>query len=140
MEEWKAIPGWDGLYEASDEGRVRSLGCFVPGYGGMKYRKGRILARATKSNGYPAVSLARDGKHFQFNVHRLIAWTFLGPQGEGLHVRHLNRMKVDCRALNLAYGTPLENEADKEIHGTRPRGENHWGYQRRAQRGYYIGK
>ena len=130
IEIWKPIPDWEQLYEASSEGQIRSLGCLVPGYGGLKYRKGRILVRAIKPNGYPAVSLARDGKHFQFHVHRLIAWTYIGPQNENLHVRHLNGKKDDCRVINLAYGTQLENEADKELHGTRPRGERHWNYGR----------
>jgi hypothetical protein len=139
IETWKPIPNWEALYEASSEGRIRSLGCWVPGNGGLKYRKGRVLARVIKGNGYPAVSLARAGERKQFNVHRLIAWTFLGPQDVRFqHVRHLNGQREDCRSSNLAYGTPLQNAADRDLHGKTPRGENHWGYRRRVERGYYV--
>lgn len=122
---WKGIPEWEDLYSASSEGRIRSLGSSVPSRIGVAYRKGRILAPATKGNGYLAVSLAREGKHFQFHVHRLIAWTFLGPQPRHTQVRHLNGIKTDCRYTNLAYGTPKENDDDKKRHGTHARGESH---------------
>lgn len=122
---WKGIPGWEDRYEANSDGRIRSLGCWVPARIGKAYRKGRVLIPAIKPNDYLAVSLARDGKHFQFHVHRLIAWTFLGPQLPKIQVRHLNGIKQDCRSSNLAYGTHQQNEEDKEIHGTRPRGEKH---------------
>jgi hypothetical protein len=125
---WKGIPGWEDLYQANSDGRIRSLGSFVPQYIGVSFRKGRTLACAVKSNGYLAVSLARDGRHFQFHVHRLVAWTFIGPQAANMQVRHLNGDRSDCRSANLAYGTQLENEADKEVHGTRPRGARHWNW------------
>jgi NUMOD4 motif/HNH endonuclease len=124
-EYWKGIPEWEDLYEASSKGRIRSLGSTVPSRVGTAYRKGRVLAPATKPNGYLAVSLARDGKHFQFHIHRLVAWTFLGPQPPKVQVRHLNGEKEDCQWTNLAYGTPKENDDDKKRHGTHARGETH---------------
>lgn len=99
----------------------------MPSRIGTAYRKGRVLAPAVKNNGYLAVSLARKGKHFQFHVHRLIAWTFLGPQPLHVQVRHLNGKKADCCFTNIAYGTSKDNERDKKRHGTHARGENHRG-------------
>lgn len=122
---WKGIPGWSDLYEASTLGRVRSLGCRVPARVGTAHRKGRVLCAVMKSNGYLAVSLARDGKHFQFHLHRIVAWTFLGPQAPKIQVRHINGNKLDSRPENLAYGSHADNEEDKRRHGTHARGENH---------------
>lgn len=57
----------------------------------------------------------------------LVCLAFHGPKPSERHeVRHLNGISTDDRAENLAWGTKQENEDDKNIHGTRPKGESHW--------------
>ncbi len=54
-------------------------------------------------------------KRLFVRVHQLVAWTFIGPQAKGLHVRHLDDDPTNNNLSNLAYGTPKENERDKVI-------------------------
>lgn len=114
-ENWKAIPGWEGLYEASNLGRVRSKDRLaVTGWGCEFTRRGKVLkpfgAKASRHNMYRYVDLCSNGNdHRKVAIHRLVAWTFLGPQESGIYVRHLNGDVQDNRLSNLAYGTPSEN-------------------------------
>jgi hypothetical protein len=131
-ETWKAIPGFEGLYEVSDHGRVRSLDR-VTGvlnrWGTITQRKfaGRVLQPETNHarGGYRYVNLYVDGAQHLRRVAVLVAAAFLGPRPDGQEVRHLNGQPTDDRKANLAYGTRKENAADREAHGTALRGEIH---------------
>jgi hypothetical protein len=115
-EEWRAIPGYEGLYEVSDQGRVRSLDrdWGPDSRGRRRPRRGKMLRPSTAS-GYPVVVLAGRSTR---SVHSLVAEAFLGPRPSGLVVRHLNGDYLDPRAENLAYSTRKENAADMYLHGT----------------------
>lgn len=110
MEEWRWIPGLEGRYAASSLGRVRSHLGPAP----------RIIGKnPTRAHGYRTLCLCPgDGGRKVEYVHAVIALAFLGPRPEGLVIRHLNGIKVDCRVSNLAYGTPAENTQDTFRHGT----------------------
>jgi hypothetical protein len=117
-------------YRVSDTGEVwsewakSSLG---RGRGSYSFRSGvwtKLRASPHKS-GYPRVILHRDGRAHHKYVHCLVAEAFLGDCPVGLEVRHRNGVKTDCSLSNLTYGTPLENSADKEVHGTILRGVEH---------------
>lgn len=104
------IPGYEGRYEVSDRGRVRSL-----------LRRGRVLAQSEHRTGmYWQVGLLAQGAKSGSArlVHHLVAAAFLGPRPPGAVVRHLNGDSRDNRPSNLAYGTPAENIADSIAHGT----------------------
>lgn len=119
-EEWRTVIGYEGRYEVSNLGRVRSL--WNPGGHGKSRRSvPKILTSSSGSSGYLIVSIC--GR--TFCVHGLVAAAFLGPRNKGAQIRHLNGNKKDARAENLAYGTPKENSADKAIHGTIVSGERH---------------
>lgn len=120
-EKWLAIKGFEGLYEVSDLGRVRSL----PRHIRSKKYKGKVLAGVVGGNGYPAVVLQKDGQKRRAAVHRLVLETFVGDCPEGMCARHLDGDKKNARLTNLAWGTPLENSADQVRHGTAPRGVTH---------------
>lgn len=112
-EDWRDIPGFEGKYQASSLGRIRSLDREVHIEGDKnrhhvrKYR-GRILTTTlNKNNGYLATSLG--GESSQREVHRFVAWTFLGAQEDGYQVNHINGIKTDNRVENLEYVTSGEN-------------------------------
>lgn len=84
FEEWRPIPGYDGYYEVSSNGRVRSLDRVRPvrnRHGGTSLRrdKGKVISPCANGNGYVYVSLHRGtGTRQNFYIHRLVAQTFLG--------------------------------------------------------------
>lgn len=105
---WRGVPGYLGLYEASDEGEIRSV------RGG--HRSGRVLS-APVSGYYRKVVLVRDGVRHTERVHRLVALTFLGLPGEGQEVRHLDGDSLNNAVSNLQWGSKVENRADMTRHG-----------------------
>lgn len=123
METWRAVPGFEGFYEVSSEGRVRSWHQYGPGL--RRSKKPRVLT-GSLSRGYRHVNLCFRGQETGKQVHVLVAEAFLGPRPPGTQCAHLNGVRGDCRASNLAWKTPAENEADKVKHGTRIQGESHY--------------
>jgi hypothetical protein len=124
-ERWLPVVGYEGLYEVTNRGRVRSLDRNVTTRAGVRRYKGRAL-RSTLVNGYPWVTLSLVGKLTARPVHQLVMEAFVGPRPEGQEVRHLNDIKTDCRwPENLAYGTKKENFADRLVNGKGNRGERH---------------
>lgn len=117
-ERWLPVPGWEGLYEVSDRGRVRSLPR-TETYRGS-HRAGGILNPWTDANGYLRVDLTHRGRIRRWKLHQLVAEVFLGPCPEGLEVCHDNGIKSDCWVGNLGYGTRAKNMRDKRRHGADP--------------------
>lgn len=120
IENWMPIPGYEGDYEVSDLGRVRSLPRRVMRRNGAScHVAGRVMStKATNRKGYVVVNLRRPGTAKTHLVHRLVLAAFVGPSPEGMETRHLNGDPCDNRLPNLAYGTPVENATDKTRHGT----------------------
>lgn len=111
MEEWRAVFGFEGSYEVSSYGRVRSLDRIIVRSDGRVLRwKGRILIpRQANAKRYPVVSLGAD---LQIGVHKLVMITFVGPCPPGMEVLHGDGDKSNNSLVNLSYGTHLENMAD----------------------------
>lgn len=109
-EQWKDIPGYEGYYQVSDMGRVRSLSRIVDMIHGGKYPvRGKILKPILKKDtGYYAVGLLRDGAR-QVTIHSLVALCFIGPLPDGYHTHHKDDNKKNNRADNLEYLTPAEH-------------------------------
>lgn len=99
IETFKDIPGYEGLYQVSDYGAVRSL----------KYGKVRYLKNVKQPNGYEIINLCRDGKPKKFRIHRLVWEAFVGPIPEGMEIDHINTIRDDNRLDNLRVATPKEN-------------------------------
>lgn len=116
---WKDIPGYEGKYQASTEGRVRSLDRIISvayPYGKIdKALKGRILrpGRFTKS-GHLSVNLGggSSAPARMHPVHQLVALTFLGPRPEGCEVCHNDGNPGNNAVSNLRYDTRSENDKD----------------------------
>lgn len=106
LEIWRPIPGYDGLFEASDWGRIS--------------QGDRLLPQKLDQGGYPYVSLWLPslGRSKRLTVHRLVTLAFYGPLPEGLVRRHLDGDRLNSRLSNLRYGTPAENNQDMVEHGT----------------------
>lgn len=125
MEEWRAVLGYEGLYEVSSAGRVRSLDRKIPHKSGFYVRPGQLLNPCLNRKGYAQVTLSRSGHIKTARVHTLVADAFLGPRPAGAVVRHLNGNGADCAKENLRYGTSQDNSDDMNTHGTVLRGERH---------------
>jgi hypothetical protein len=104
LEEWRPIPGFEGLYEASNLGRIRS--------------PRRILKQRLNNMGYPVVELSKNGRSRESLVHRQVIKAFQGDPPPGMECRHLNGVSIDNRIENLAWGSRSENTADQVVHGT----------------------
>lgn len=120
LEAWKPVVGYEGLYEVSSLGRVRSL----PRRGGSNRTYGGKILRASwqkacEGKRYLAVGLSREGESVRLRVHKLVAEAFLGPCPPGQGVRHGPAGVADNSVANLCYGTSLENAADTIRDGTR---------------------
>ena len=100
--EWRPVKDFEGYYEVSNEGDIRSLT--------RKHKKEEQILKPSKNkHGYLIVSLWRPGKRTHTSVHRVVAQAFIGECPEGFHVNHKNEVKTDNHPENLEYVTPKQN-------------------------------
>ena len=123
-ERWRPVASFEGRYEVSSAGRVRSVARWVAARGGKRLVEGRVLSPSISSGGYPRVTLTDGRRELWVNVHRLVAESFLSGESNQV-VRHLDGNPANNAVENLAWGTFADNEADKLRHGRRPLGEAH---------------
>ena len=107
---WKPIVGWP-KYEISSFGNVR--------------REGRSVNPFPNNHGYLAFNVVDRSLRKMLRVHREIALAFIPNPENKTDVRHLDGNKLNCALDNISWGTHLENEMDKVIHGTKMVGERH---------------
>lgn len=118
-EEWRPVPGWEGIYEVSDHGRVRSLPRVVIRSDGRKMPvKGGALHSFLDVDGYPRVNLRKVGTIVQYPIHRLVLLAFVGECPPGMQVLHGDGNPANNIISNLRYGSPSENNLDAVRHGT----------------------
>lgn len=98
QEEWRPVPNYIGLYDASNFGRVRNL----------KFEKVRIL-KQHEINGYLHVCLWKNGNYKNFYTHRLVYEAFNDEIPDGYEINHINEIKTDNSLWNLNIMTPKEN-------------------------------
>lgn len=96
-EEWRDVPGYEGLYQVSNLGRVR------------RTKTGRVLRPGKTRKGYFAVSFSRNSVRKSEYVHSCVARAFLGTRPEGLTINHKDGNKSNNCAANLEYCTNQEN-------------------------------
>lgn len=96
--------------------------------GSIRGPSGRVLRPGPNSNGYQRIAIGSRGHRVRHFIHVIVCETFHGPRPDGHEAAHLNGDHLDCRAVNLAWKTHTENEADKVRHGTHNRGESHYGH------------
>lgn len=113
---WKPVVGYEGLYEVSDMGRVRSL------HKNTKSSKvaGNIMRLHAKPKGYLGVSLSKNGKVSTKMVHRIVAIAFISNPFGKLTVNHKDADKQNNRVDNLEWATQLENVQHARALGLQP--------------------
>lgn len=118
-EQWKPVVGYEGLYEVSDHGRVRSLDRVNTGKDGRTRKfAGRIVGTSLDENGRPRAVLRRDGKAVVRRVHRLVLEAFVGLPAPGEQACHWDDNPANNRLDNLRWGTRSDNALDSVRNGT----------------------
>jgi hypothetical protein len=107
---WKDVVGYEGLYQVSNQGRVKSF---------WIKDSGRVMKLGMGTGGYLCVNLRKDGKSKTVMIHTLVALIFIGVRPDGLQINHIDGVKTNNHISNLEYCTPAEN-----IHHARKMGLN----------------
>ena len=108
MEVWKDIPNYEGYYQASNLGRIKSL-LFQNNLNNKKYKREKVLKPKVTKDKCSRVDLWKDGEHKTYLTYRLVALTFLGkPEGE-MTVNHKDGNRLNNNIDNLEWCTRKEN-------------------------------
>ena len=120
-ERWKPVTGYEGIYEVSNHGRVRSVDRTITcSDGRVRRHKGKNLSTPLSRDGYPVVSLYTQGRLKKRYVHSLVAEAFISARPEGMEVCHNDGDSTNNHLDNLRYGTRSDNMLDRVRHGTNP--------------------
>ena len=132
QEVWKAIPGYEGRYEVSDQGRVRSLDRYTKlptrwGVVALKKQPGKVLSAYVNTfrGGYRQVNLRFDGKQRMHRIARLVLFAFVGPAPENYEACHCDGQPTNDILSNLRWDSRSANQKDRVLHGTNCAGERH---------------
>lgn len=110
MEVWKDVPGYDGNYEASNKGRLRSKNRTIYYKDGrVRKHNGRMMEGTLTPNGYMQVSLSKNSKRVSTSLHRIVAHTFLGEPEKDYVVNHKDGNRTNNVVENLEWVTQREN-------------------------------
>lgn len=136
MENWKDIKGYEGFYQVSDLGRVKSLRRWIENKGNGGYFLDSKLLKISLSKGYPSVYLNKEGIGKRFRVHQLVAVAFLNhkPCGYELVVDHIDNDRLNNKIENLQIITNRDNcSKDRKGYSSKyvgvyynKEGINHW--------------
>lgn len=108
-EEWRDIKGYEGLYQVSNLGRVKSLERYKKNRGKMQLVEGTIRMPRIEKNGYARVDLCKDGKRKMHCVHRLVTEAFVPNPENKPQVNHIDEDRSNNNANNLEWVTNKEN-------------------------------
>ncbi len=128
QEIWKDVVGYEGLYQASNLGNIRSLTRFTKDkrYDVKKTLKGKLLKLTKREDGYLIITFRKNKTAKKFRVHRLICETFIENIENKPCVNHINGNKTDNSIKNLEWCTYKENMIHAFETGLSPSGEKHY--------------
>ena len=117
QEIWKPVVGFEGYYEVSNLGRVRSLTrTIIRSDGKVRTFKGAILSGTKHNKGYRDVVLTRGGVSTRYLIHRLVALAFIPNPDNKPELDHVNTIRTDNRVENLRWATRKENCGNEITH------------------------
>jgi hypothetical protein len=126
MEEWKDIPGYEGLYQISDHGNVRSIDRTVKnGIKGYRFIKGQPIESCFESALYPIVRLCKDNKYTSYQVHRLLGIVFIPNPNDLPMIDHIDRNPKNNHISNLRWVTHSQNQENRGIPAHNKLGEHY---------------
>lgn len=105
---WKPIPGYEGYYEVSSNGEIRSVDRIVGGVGERKLH-GKPVKLIISRSGYLSVGLCKNGEKHLYKVHKIVASVFVPNPDKKPCIDHINTDRTDNRACNLRWVTLKEN-------------------------------
>ena len=109
-EEWKAIQGYEGIYEVSNFGNVRSLPRYKRGnFDSKVFIEGKTIKQVKNNRGYYIVQLSKNNKVKNFSVHRLVATAFIPNPNSFPQINHKDEDKTNNKASNLEWTTLKRN-------------------------------
>lgn len=121
---WKDIPSYEGYYQVSNNGRLRSLDRLIHDAGGRtRLRRGVIFNPKPDRRGRIRVALSRGGRQKYKFVHCLVMLAFVGSRPDGCDIHHKNDNPSDNRLENLVYLTHKEHAQTRNY--DKPKGERH---------------
>lgn len=125
-EEWRDVPGYEGYYQVSNKGRVKSVERMVPRGNHTYPVQERILMTPPSSLGYPMVNLSKNSSGRTCFVHHLVMSAFVGPCPDGCNVNHIDGDTTHNDFRNLEYVSYKEHDTHtREVLGHDMRGEMH---------------
>ena len=117
---WKDIPNYEGYYQVSNLGRVKSLDRIITYSNGKEvYTKGKIIKQSKDSHNRLRLILNKNGKKKNYFVHSLVALAFIGERPKDYVVAHCDGNNKNNDLSNLRYDTVRENSIDVFRHGQR---------------------
>lgn len=124
---WKPVPNFEGLYEVSNKGKIRSLDREVVSSTGQRYTiKGKVLKPPTAGKGYLSVMLWKKGKPKRVYLHIIVATVYVKNPHNLPIVNHKNGDKTKCEASNLEWTTYSGNNQHAYDTGLHGKGEKHY--------------
>jgi hypothetical protein len=130
MREWRDVVGYEGFYEVSDDGQVRSITrTFMRPHAKAKrsvlytYRGALMKHWINHVGGVPMVTLNANTRKLSIAVHRLVLMAFVGPCPDGMEACHYDGNPTNNHLSNLRWDTALANQEDKRRHGRMSLGE-----------------
>ena len=124
---WRPVFGFEGLYEVSNLGQIRSVGRDVSNNrGGLRYMPDLVLTPHIniKRGGYHSVTLSKEGSKQKAYLHLTVLEVFVGPRpNPEMEGCHGDGNTANNRLDNLRWDTPVNNAVDRKLHGTQVQGE-----------------